>query len=93
MQKEKQIIALDMAEVADAVKMDVLRLQGAVPAFASGMVEEKDVKKKVAQRVLRATLAYVYHMEGAGAVSMKDVERVPKEVPCSARLMEEGNAA
>lgn len=93
MQKGKQIIALHMVEAADVVTMVVQRLQGAVRACASGTVEESDAKRKAAQRALRATRVFVFHMEVAGGVSSKNVKRVPKAVLCSARPMEEGSVA
>lgn len=57
------------------------------------MVEASVAKKKAAQKVQRATQAFVYHMVEEDAVKPRGAKRVPKVALCFARRMEAGNAA
>jgi hypothetical protein len=55
---------------------------------ALDMVEEEDAREKVARGVLRGKPSTVKLMEVAGAVSILDAQRVPRDVLISALLME-----
>lgn len=54
---------------------------------ASGTGVERGVKRRIAQRVQKASLASAFHMEVVGAASSQHVQRVHKEAQCFARLM------
>lgn len=65
MQKGAQISALPMVVVEDAVKKVALELPEENQDCVSGTVVARDVKRKIAQKVQKASQVFASHMEEA----------------------------
>lgn len=66
---------------------DVIRLQGANLGSAFDMVEGRGARLKAALEVLKDRLACAFLMEVDVVANTKVAPRVPRGVPCFARLM------
>lgn len=87
MQKDGLISALHMVEVGVAVMKAAGELPEGNLGYASGMVAEKDAKRRTAQKAQKASLVSVFLMEVAVDVNILNAQKGLKEAQCFARHM------